>query len=114
VPEHGAAIRALELIATEVSPALGWKPASAEPAAVLAGRVESRGIDLGRDVAGLDAFIVHTDGSARASSVRAMCSTPRDERARAARMRRTLAIRTHDRKPPKLTATSTRIDWSGA
>ena len=27
VPDHGAAVRALELIATEVAPALGWKPA---------------------------------------------------------------------------------------
>jgi len=26
VPDHDAAIRALELIATEVAPALGWKP----------------------------------------------------------------------------------------
>jgi hypothetical protein len=26
VPDHAAAIRALELIATEVAPALGWKP----------------------------------------------------------------------------------------
>lgn len=34
VPDHDAAIRALELIATEVAPALGWKPATAaEPAA---------------------------------------------------------------------------------
>ncbi|MFD6556297.1 LLM class flavin-dependent oxidoreductase, partial [Streptomyces sp. NPDC058398] len=38
VPDHDAAVRALELIATEVAPALGWKPArpdepaSAEPA----------------------------------------------------------------------------------
>ncbi|MEV7739532.1 LLM class flavin-dependent oxidoreductase [Streptomyces sp. NPDC088921] len=33
VPDHDAAIRALELIATEVAPALGWKPAqAAEPA----------------------------------------------------------------------------------
>jgi hypothetical protein len=34
VPDHDAAIRALELIATEVAPALGWKPGpagSAEP-----------------------------------------------------------------------------------
>jgi len=34
VPDHDAAIRALELIATEVAPALGWKPApsgSADP-----------------------------------------------------------------------------------
>lgn len=29
VPDHDAAVRALELIATEVAPALGWKPASA-------------------------------------------------------------------------------------
>ncbi|GGJ44240.1 LLM class flavin-dependent oxidoreductase [Streptomyces brasiliensis] len=29
VPDHDAAIRALELIATEVAPALGWKPATA-------------------------------------------------------------------------------------
>jgi len=29
VPDHDAAIRALELIATEVAPALGWKPAGA-------------------------------------------------------------------------------------
>jgi alkanesulfonate monooxygenase SsuD/methylene tetrahydromethanopterin reductase-like flavin-dependent oxidoreductase (luciferase family) len=28
VPNHDAAVRALELIATEVAPALGWKPAS--------------------------------------------------------------------------------------
>ncbi|MFG2476188.1 LLM class flavin-dependent oxidoreductase [Streptomyces fagopyri] len=28
VPDHDAAIRALELIATEVAPALGWKPAT--------------------------------------------------------------------------------------
>jgi hypothetical protein len=27
VPDHDAAIRALELIATEVAPALGWQPA---------------------------------------------------------------------------------------
>ncbi|MFE4958186.1 hypothetical protein ACFRCW_30070 [Streptomyces sp. NPDC056653] len=26
IPDHHAAIRALELIATEVAPALGWKP----------------------------------------------------------------------------------------
>jgi alkanesulfonate monooxygenase SsuD/methylene tetrahydromethanopterin reductase-like flavin-dependent oxidoreductase (luciferase family) len=33
VPDHDAAVRALELIATEVAPALGWKPArAAEPA----------------------------------------------------------------------------------
>ncbi|MGX9883243.1 LLM class flavin-dependent oxidoreductase [Streptomyces sp. NPDC002276] len=33
VPDHDAAVRALELIATEVAPALGWKPARvAEPA----------------------------------------------------------------------------------
>jgi alkanesulfonate monooxygenase SsuD/methylene tetrahydromethanopterin reductase-like flavin-dependent oxidoreductase (luciferase family) len=30
VPDHDAAIRALELIATEVAPALGWKPATAQ------------------------------------------------------------------------------------
>jgi alkanesulfonate monooxygenase SsuD/methylene tetrahydromethanopterin reductase-like flavin-dependent oxidoreductase (luciferase family) len=30
VPDHDAAIRALELIATEVAPALGWKPAVAQ------------------------------------------------------------------------------------
>jgi alkanesulfonate monooxygenase SsuD/methylene tetrahydromethanopterin reductase-like flavin-dependent oxidoreductase (luciferase family) len=35
VPDHDAAIRALELIATEVAPALGWKPA----ASVSGGRV---------------------------------------------------------------------------
>jgi len=29
VPDHDAAIRALELIATEVAPALGWKPSPA-------------------------------------------------------------------------------------
>lgn len=34
VPDHDAAIRALELIATEVAPALGWRPASASAAAV--------------------------------------------------------------------------------
>ena len=28
VPDHDAAIRALELIATEVAPALGWQPSS--------------------------------------------------------------------------------------
>jgi alkanesulfonate monooxygenase SsuD/methylene tetrahydromethanopterin reductase-like flavin-dependent oxidoreductase (luciferase family) len=28
IPDHDAAIRALELIATEVAPALGWKPAA--------------------------------------------------------------------------------------
>jgi hypothetical protein len=33
VPDHDAAIRALELIATEVAPALGWKPAT-QPAEV--------------------------------------------------------------------------------
>ena len=33
VPDHDAAIRALELIATEVAPALGWKPAPASPPA---------------------------------------------------------------------------------
>jgi alkanesulfonate monooxygenase SsuD/methylene tetrahydromethanopterin reductase-like flavin-dependent oxidoreductase (luciferase family) len=33
VPDHDAAVRALELIATEVAPALGWKPAHrTEPA----------------------------------------------------------------------------------
>ena len=32
VPDHDAAIRALELIATEVAPALGWKRASANSA----------------------------------------------------------------------------------
>ncbi|WP_326791253.1 LLM class flavin-dependent oxidoreductase [Streptomyces sp. NBC_00841] len=33
IPDHDAAIRALELIATEVAPALGWKPATKpEPA----------------------------------------------------------------------------------
>ncbi|MFF5306580.1 LLM class flavin-dependent oxidoreductase [Streptomyces sp. NPDC013161] len=33
VPDHDAAVRALELIATEVAPALGWKPTrAAEPA----------------------------------------------------------------------------------
>ncbi|MEU0788112.1 LLM class flavin-dependent oxidoreductase [Streptomyces sp. NPDC006173] len=33
VPDHDAAVRALELIATEVAPALGWQPArTAEPA----------------------------------------------------------------------------------
>jgi hypothetical protein len=31
VPDHDAAIRALELIATEVAPALGWKPAHDSP-----------------------------------------------------------------------------------
>ena len=31
VPDHDAAIRALELIATEVAPALGWKPTNAAP-----------------------------------------------------------------------------------
>jgi alkanesulfonate monooxygenase SsuD/methylene tetrahydromethanopterin reductase-like flavin-dependent oxidoreductase (luciferase family) len=39
VPDHDAAIRALELIATEVAPALGWKPSSpddAVPASLLA------------------------------------------------------------------------------
>ena len=30
VPDHDAAIRALELIATEVAPALGWKPSHKE------------------------------------------------------------------------------------
>ncbi|OIJ68106.1 LLM class flavin-dependent oxidoreductase [Streptomyces mangrovisoli] len=35
VPDHDAALRALELIATEVAPALGWKPrARTEPAGV--------------------------------------------------------------------------------
>jgi hypothetical protein len=34
VPDHDAAIRALELIATEVAPALGWQPRAAEPAVV--------------------------------------------------------------------------------
>ena len=33
VPDHDAAIRALELIATEVAPALGWKPATQAAAA---------------------------------------------------------------------------------
>lgn len=33
VPDHDASVRALELIATEVAPALGWKPAHTdEPA----------------------------------------------------------------------------------
>ncbi|MGF7233714.1 MAG: LLM class flavin-dependent oxidoreductase [Frankia sp.] len=44
VPDHGAAIRALELIATEVAPALGWKPAPAESAAVPAGPAELAGV----------------------------------------------------------------------
>ena len=35
VPDHDAAIRALELIATEVAPALGWKP-STDPGAATA------------------------------------------------------------------------------
>ena len=49
VPDHGAAIRALELIATEVAPALGWKPAPAEgaepaeSAAALTGAAELAG-----------------------------------------------------------------------
>jgi alkanesulfonate monooxygenase SsuD/methylene tetrahydromethanopterin reductase-like flavin-dependent oxidoreductase (luciferase family) len=49
VPDHDAAIRALELIATQVAPALGWKPApadSAEPAdsaAALTGAAELAG-----------------------------------------------------------------------
>ncbi|MEU3982891.1 LLM class flavin-dependent oxidoreductase [Streptomyces sp. NPDC026672] len=33
VPDHDATIRALELIATEVAPALGWKPAQAAESA---------------------------------------------------------------------------------
>jgi hypothetical protein len=33
IPDHDAAIRALELIATEVAPALGWSPATATSAA---------------------------------------------------------------------------------
>ncbi|MFI8306036.1 LLM class flavin-dependent oxidoreductase [Streptomyces sp. NPDC085927] len=38
VPDHDAAVRALELIATEVAPALGWKPAAApQPAPEPAG-----------------------------------------------------------------------------
>jgi hypothetical protein len=40
VPEHDAAIRALELIATEVAPALGWRPSpgpDAAPAGTRAG-----------------------------------------------------------------------------
>lgn len=38
VPDHDAAIRALELIATEVAPALGWTPArQAEPASTSVG-----------------------------------------------------------------------------
>jgi alkanesulfonate monooxygenase SsuD/methylene tetrahydromethanopterin reductase-like flavin-dependent oxidoreductase (luciferase family) len=32
IPDHDAAIRALELIATEVAPALGWKPATQDAA----------------------------------------------------------------------------------
>jgi alkanesulfonate monooxygenase SsuD/methylene tetrahydromethanopterin reductase-like flavin-dependent oxidoreductase (luciferase family) len=32
VPDHDAAVRALELIATEVAPALGWKPAAQDAA----------------------------------------------------------------------------------
>jgi alkanesulfonate monooxygenase SsuD/methylene tetrahydromethanopterin reductase-like flavin-dependent oxidoreductase (luciferase family) len=36
VPDHDAAIRALELIATEIAPALGWRPAR-ESGAVLTG-----------------------------------------------------------------------------
>jgi alkanesulfonate monooxygenase SsuD/methylene tetrahydromethanopterin reductase-like flavin-dependent oxidoreductase (luciferase family) len=31
VPDHDAAVRALELIATEVAPALGWRPAGRRP-----------------------------------------------------------------------------------
>ncbi|WP_405495487.1 LLM class flavin-dependent oxidoreductase [Streptomyces sp. NBC_00096] len=31
VPDHDAALRALELIATQVAPALGWKPATGTP-----------------------------------------------------------------------------------
>ena len=35
IPDHDAAIRALELLATEIAPALGWKPvAHSEPALV--------------------------------------------------------------------------------
>lgn len=34
VPDHEAAVRALELIATEVAPALGWKPAVRSEAAL--------------------------------------------------------------------------------
>jgi alkanesulfonate monooxygenase SsuD/methylene tetrahydromethanopterin reductase-like flavin-dependent oxidoreductase (luciferase family) len=41
VPDHDAAIRALELIATEVAPALGWKPASA------VGSLRTRSLALG-------------------------------------------------------------------
>ncbi|MCX5071328.1 LLM class flavin-dependent oxidoreductase [Streptomyces sp. NBC_00513] len=31
VPDHDAALRALELIATQVAPALGWKPSTGTP-----------------------------------------------------------------------------------
>jgi alkanesulfonate monooxygenase SsuD/methylene tetrahydromethanopterin reductase-like flavin-dependent oxidoreductase (luciferase family) len=34
VPDHDSAVRALELIATEVAPALGWKPAAFSEAAL--------------------------------------------------------------------------------
>jgi hypothetical protein len=37
VPDHDAAISALELIATEVAPALGWKPATQDAAPELTG-----------------------------------------------------------------------------
>ena len=49
VPDHDAAIRALELIATRIAPALGWKPAPAEgaepaeSAAALTGAAELAG-----------------------------------------------------------------------
>jgi alkanesulfonate monooxygenase SsuD/methylene tetrahydromethanopterin reductase-like flavin-dependent oxidoreductase (luciferase family) len=35
VPDHDAAVRALELIATQIAPALGWKPTTIEPAGAL-------------------------------------------------------------------------------
>ena len=38
IPDHDTAVRALELIATEIAPALGWRPSSADtPAPNLAG-----------------------------------------------------------------------------
>jgi hypothetical protein len=38
IVDHGNAVRALELIATEIAPALGWKPATQTPASLTEAR----------------------------------------------------------------------------
>jgi alkanesulfonate monooxygenase SsuD/methylene tetrahydromethanopterin reductase-like flavin-dependent oxidoreductase (luciferase family) len=45
VPDHDAAIRALELIATEIAPALGWQPARDTP--------DARGLTAERQLTGV-------------------------------------------------------------